>query len=153
MKLLARLFRRKTAKLTRGEYNIYAALRGPDSPVYSSHILKYIFTARIRYWVGMGDFGPTVRRKPQLSYTARDIIGSLDIVKSSKFNTTHFLSHIKMALRAMVKQERRYTKAERAEMMALSILAFHIQEYLSYWYGYEELEEEIDNYKMGAYLR
>jgi len=73
-------------------YNIMAALRGPDT---QNDDLKWIFTARLRYLVGMDCGGSGVRCRTKKEIRLWEVFEALK--KVNEYDE-HYLSHVELAL-------------------------------------------------------
>jgi len=115
----------------RGIYNIASVVRGPDFDEYE--VLKWIFTARIRYWLfGKEMWGISMREEPLSKHDFVNLVCALHNLKSKGvpwYNLNHYLTHVEDALntlRGMFGDPSR--KAEIKNLISLSIEIRHIYE-------------------------
>jgi len=120
-------------------YQVIAAIRGPDTK--QNHNLKYIFTARIRFYAGLELRFLAVRQTGKL-----DIETIVDAAEEARkwaerdySGCLHFLGHVFDALHALMWMHKDDEKAFK-ELGDLKLLASWMEDYARGWISREELE-------------
>ncbi len=99
-------------------YDLVSALRGDD---YEFAAMKYVFTARIRYFLGIGSWAGVIRDTEYISEErAEDFKVEVENAIKQKMSL-HYLDHILFALEALVKLKL-MPEFEASELSALAMI-------------------------------